>query len=218
VPRVNRLLQLLRNELVTGAVLLAPIAGTLYLVLAVVRSIDSLFPNEYRPRVLGVPLPGLGIVSVLGLAFLVGLFAHNFIGRRLVGWFDRAFQRVPLFGGTYGLIKQVFESVFSQGAESFQQAVLIEYPRPGIWAIAFVTAPHAPLSLPVPPEADAMSVFVPTTPNPTSGFYLVVDRSLVRALDMPVADAFKLVVTMGIHKEPELLTTTAKLSRENLRK
>jgi uncharacterized membrane protein len=206
----------IRNELVTGAVLLAPVVGTLYLVIAVVRGIDGLFSEELQRRLFGMTIPGIGVVAVLLLALLVGLFAHNFIGRRLVGWFDRVFQRVPLFGGTYGLIKQVFESVFAQGAESFQQAVLIEYPRPGVWAIAFVTSPHAAPSLPIPPEADAMSVFVPTTPNPTSGFYLVIDRALVRPLDMPVADAFKLVITMGIHKEPELLTTTAKLSRENL--
>ncbi len=213
---MKRFLQLLRNELVTGAVLLAPIAGTLYLVIAVVRAVDGLFSEDLQRRLFGMTIPGIGVAAVLVLALLVGLFAHNFVGRRLVGWFDRAFQRVPLFGGTYGLIKQVFESVFAQGAESFQQAVLIEYPRAGVWAIAFVTSPHAAPSLPVPPEADAISVFVPTTPNPTSGFYLVVDRALVRPLDMPVADAFKLVITMGIHQEPELLTTTAKLSRENL--
>ena len=99
---MKRFLQLLRNELVTGAVLLAPIAGTLYLVIAVVRAMDGLFPDELRPRVLGVPLPGLGIGAVVVLMLLVGLFAHNFIGRRLVDWFDRAFQRVPLFGGFLG--------------------------------------------------------------------------------------------------------------------
>ncbi len=213
---MKRALHLLRNELVTGAVLLAPVLGTLYLVFWVVRSIDGLFPNELRPRVFGVPLPGMGIVAVLALALFFGLVAHNFVGQKLVGWFDRAFQRVPLFGGTYGLIKQVFESVFSQGAESFQQAVLVEYPRPGIWAIAFVTAPSVAPGLPVPDGTDPVSVFIPTTPNPTSGFYLIVDRALVRPLDMPVADAFKLVVTMGIAKEPEMLTTTAKLSRETL--
>jgi uncharacterized membrane protein len=213
---VKRLFALLRNELVTGAVLLAPVVGTLYLVFWVVRAIDGLFPNEYRPLVLGVPLPGFGIVLVVLLAFLVGLIAHNFLGARLVGWFDRAFQRVPLFGGTYGLIKQVFESVFSQGAESFQQAVLVEYPREGIWVIAFVTSPYAAAGLPVPVEIDAVSVFVPTTPNPTSGFYLLVDRRLVRPIAMPVADAFKLVVTMGIAKEPEMMTTTARISRESL--
>ncbi|MEO6954555.1 MAG: DUF502 domain-containing protein [Polyangia bacterium] len=213
---MKRLLHVLRNELVTGAVLLAPVVGTLYLVFWVVRSIDSLFPNEYRPRVLGYPLPGVGIVAVLVLALAMGLVAHNFIGRKLVSWIDRGFQAVPLFGGTYGLIKQVFESVFSQGADSFQRAVLVEYPRQGSWVIAFVTSSTIAPGLPVPAGADLVSVFIPTTPNPTSGFYLMVERSYTRPIDMTVAEAFKLLVTMGIAKEPEMLTTTAKLSRETL--
>jgi uncharacterized membrane protein len=213
---VKRFIQLLRNELITGAVLLAPVIGTLYLVFWVVRSVDSLFPNEYRPHVLGYPLPGLGIAAVLVLALAVGLVTHNFIGRRLVDWFDRAFQRVPLFGGTYGLIKQVFESVFAQGADSFQQAVLVEYPRPGMWVIAFVTSSQTSSALPLPVGQPYVSVFIPTTPNPTSGFYLMVEPQLVRPMQMPVADAFKLLVTMGIAKEPEMLVTTAKLSRKDL--
>ncbi|HZS38868.1 MAG TPA: DUF502 domain-containing protein [Polyangia bacterium] len=207
--------RLIKNELVTGMVLLAPVAGTAYLVYSIVRGIDGLFPDALRPRVLGVPLPGLGVASVLVLALLVGLVAHNFLGQRLVGLFDKMFSRVPLFGGTYGLIKQVFESVFSQGAESFNRAVLIEYPRAGIYAIAFVTAEHSGAVL-SPDGKELVSVFVPTTPNPTSGFFLLVEKSLMRELDMPVQAAFKLVVTMGIAKEPEILTTTAKLSRKTL--
>jgi uncharacterized membrane protein len=207
--------RLLKNELVTGMVLLAPVAGTAYLVYLIVRGIDGLFPVEIRQRLFGHALPGLGVVCVLLLALLVGLVAHNFIGQRLVHVFDRIFSRMPLFGGTYGLIKQVFESVFSQGAESFNRAVLIEYPRPGIYAIAFVTAEHAGAVL-SPDGKELVSVFVPTTPNPTSGFFLLVEKGLMRELDMPVQAAFKLVVTMGIAKEPELLTTTAKLSRKTL--
>ena len=215
---MRRFARLLKNELVTGLVLLAPAAGTLYLVFWIVSGIDALFPHEFRPRVLGVPLPGLGVLSVICLALLVGVFAHNFVGQRLVGWFDRAFQSVPLFGGTYGLIKQVFESVFAQGADSFSRAVLVEYPRPGIFAIAFVTSPHVAVGIPTPPGSELMSVFIPTTPNPTSGFYLLVDKSVVRDLPMPVDQAFKLVITMGIAREPELLTTTAKMSRADLNK
>jgi uncharacterized membrane protein len=214
---MKRFLALLRNELVTGAVLLAPVVGTLWLVFWVVRSVDGLFPNEYRPLVLGYPLPGMGIAAVLVLAFTVGLIAHNFIGRRLVDLGDRAFQRIPLFGGTYGLIKQVFESVFAQGADSFQEAVLVEYPQKGSWVIAFVTSSQIAPGLPIPEGSDLVSVFVPTTPNPTSGLYLMVERTLTRRIHMPVADAFKLLVTMGIAKEPEMLTTTQKLSRESLR-
>jgi uncharacterized membrane protein len=211
---VRRFGGLLKNELITGMVLLAPIAGTAYLVYLIVSGIDGLFPDELRPKLGGHPLPGLGVLSVLVLALLVGVFAHNFIGRRLVAFFDRSFQRVPLFGGTYGLIKQVFESVFAQGADSFNRAVLIEYPRPGIFSIAFVTASRVPVTSNEGQEL--VSVFVPTTPNPTSGFYLLVERKLVRELDMPVQQAFKLVITMGIAKEPELLTTTAKMQRKDL--
>ena len=211
---MKRFGSLFKNELVTGLVLLAPVAGTAWLVYAIVSGVDRLFPDEFRPRLLGHPLPGLGVVSVLVLALLVGIFAHNFIGRRLVAFFDRGIQRVPLFGGTYGLIKQVFESVFAQGAESFNRAVLVEYPRPGVFAIAFVTSSDVPVRS--SDGEELVSVFLPTTPNPTSGFYLLVEKKLVRELDMPVQQAFKLVITMGIAKEPELLTTTAKLQRKDL--
>ena len=211
---IKRFASLLKNELITGMVLLAPVVGTAYLVYLIVSGIDGLFPDAYRPKPFGFPMPGLGVLSVLVLALLFGVFAHNFIGRRLVAFFDRSFQRVPLFGGTYGLIKQVFESVFAQGADSFNRAVLIEYPRQGIFSIAFVTSSHVPILS--RDGQELVSVFVPTTPNPTSGFYLLVERKLVRELDMPVQQAFKLVITMGIAKEPELLTTTAKLQRKDL--
>src|SRR5579862_8567266 len=201
---------LLKNELVTGVVLLAPVAGTAYLFYLIVRGVDGVFPIELRERLFGHALPGLGVACVLVLALIVGLVAHNFLGQRLVGLFDRLFTRMPVFGGTYGLIKQVFESVFSQGADSFNRAVLIEYPRAGCYAIAFVTAEHSGAVLSADGK-ELVSVFVPTTPNPTSGFFLLVEKSLMRELDMPVQQAFKLVITMGIAKEPELLTTTAKL-------
>jgi uncharacterized membrane protein len=207
---MRRLGGLVKNELITGMVLLAPVLGTAYLVYLIVAGIDGLFPDALRPIVFGVPLPGLGVVTVLCIALLVGVFAHNFIGKRMVGMFDRFFASVPLFGGTYGLIKQVFESVFSQGADSFKRAVLVEYPRPGSYAIAFVTSPHVSNILSGSGK-ELLSVFVPTTPNPTSGFYLLVEKSLVRELDMPVQQAFKLVITMGIAKEPDLITTTARM-------
>src|SRR5689334_2404703 len=96
-----RLIKLLKNELITGLVLMAPIAGTAYLVVLIVRSVDAWIPEEFRPRVMGYPVPGLGLIAVLVLALFVGVFAHNFIGRRLVGLFDKMFSKIPLFGGTY---------------------------------------------------------------------------------------------------------------------
>src|SRR5689334_14867578 len=112
---------LLKRDLVTGMVLIAPVGGTIYLVYILVGGIDSLFPVELRQHLFGRNLPGLGVLSVLVLALLVGVFANNFIGRRLVGFFDKLMAKLPLFGGTYGLIKQVFESVFAQNADSFKQ-------------------------------------------------------------------------------------------------
>src|SRR5262245_46282392 len=142
---LRRFVRLLQGGLVTGLVPLAPVGRALDLGYLLVRALEALFPDAWRPRVLGYPLPGLGVLGVFVLALLVGLIAHNFFGQRLVGFFDRNFQKVPLFGTTYGLIKQVFESVFSQGADSFKRAVLIEYPRNGVYAIAFVTSSSVPV-------------------------------------------------------------------------
>src|SRR5438046_2432817 len=128
---LRKLGRLLKGEMITGMVLLAPIGGTIYLVYLLAGALDGLFPDALRPRVFGHPLPGLGVVSVLLLALVVGVLAHYLFGARLVGMFERLFTKMPVFGGTYGLIKQVFESVFAADADSFKRAVLVEYPRPG---------------------------------------------------------------------------------------
>src|SRR4051812_29259688 len=120
---MRRIFSILKNELVTGMLLVAPIAAAAYLVYWLVTGVDNLFPAALRPSLNGVPVPGLGLVSVFLLALLVGLLAHNFIGRRLVKVFDSAAHRIPLFGTTYGLVKQVLEAVFSTGATSFNRAV-----------------------------------------------------------------------------------------------
>lgn len=202
--------RLLRTEIATGLVLLAPTIGTIWLIVWVVRTLDGFFPDAWRPMVLGRPLPGVGIVIALLLATLFGVLAHNFIGQRLVGFFDALFGKLPVFGGTYGLIKQVTESVFSKSGHSFQRALLVEFSSPGSYAIGFLTS-ELPAPIMGKDGSELISVFVPTTPNPTSGFYLLVERSRTRDLEMSVADAFKLVLSMGIAKEPEFLTTTAKM-------
>lgn len=207
-------LTLLRNQLVTGLLLLAPLAGAGWLVYWLITSVDGLFPDALRPHVHDRPVPGLGLVAVVVLAFFVGLFAHNFVGRRLLAGFDALAQKVPVFGTTYGLLKQVLESVFSSGGASFKSAVLVEYPAPGSWAIGFVAQPLVVGKLQEAAGAVVMAVYVPTTPNPTSGFFLLVDRSRVRPLDMTVEQAFKVLLTMGIADVPgEVLATTAKWSR-----
>lgn len=212
---MRRVVSLLKNELITGLVLLAPIGAATYLVYWLVASVDGLFPHAWRPTVVGIPLPGVGLVMVFALALTVGVLAHNYAGQRLVKWFDDLAHRIPLFGSTYGLIKQVLEAVFTTGGGSFKRAVLVEYPGPGSWAIAFVAQAHVTGKLREAAGADILAVYVPTTPNPTSGFYLLVERSRVRELDLPVEQAFKLILTMGI-ADAEPLATTGKWSRREI--
>jgi uncharacterized membrane protein len=212
---MRRFYSLLKNELVTGLLLIAPIAGTSYLVYWLITGVDALFPRAWRPSVGGVPLPGLGLAAVLATAFVVGILAHNYVGRRLVAMLDDLVQRIPVLGSTYGLIKQVLEAVFSSGSGSFKRAVLVEYPAAGAWAIGFVTQPHSSDKISHAVGHEVMSVFVPTTPNPTSGFYLLVEKARVRELDMPVAEAFKLMLTMGLaDASHESLVITGKWSRQ----
>jgi uncharacterized membrane protein len=210
---MKRLSSLLKRELLTGLLLIAPVGGTAYLVYWLVTSVDGLFPDAWRPHVNGYPLPGLGLVSVALLALGAGIAAHNFMGRRLVQIFDDLVHRIPLFGSTYGLIKQVLEAVFSSGSGSFKRAVLVEYPVAGSWAIGFVAQAQVAGKLREATETEVLAVYVPTTPNPTSGFYLLVERDKVRELDMPVDQAFKLILTMGI-ADSDALATTAKWSRQ----
>jgi uncharacterized membrane protein len=213
---MSRLTSLIKRELLTGLVLLAPVGGAAWLVYWLVTSVDGLFPAAWRPRIHGTPLPGLGLISVLVLALIAGLVAHNFLGARLVKLFDDVVHRIPLFGSTYGLIKQVLESVFSSGGGSFKQAVLVEYPVAGSYAIAFVAQNNVTGKLRDAASDDIIAVYVPTTPNPTSGFYLLVEKSKARPLDMTVEQAFKLVLTMGIADSPESLATTAKWTRSEI--
>ena len=211
---MRRFYSLLKNELVTGLLLVAPVVGTAYLVYWLITSVDGLFPAAWRPTPWGVRLPGLGLLAVLAVALGVGVLAHNFVGRRIVSILDGVVHKIPLFGSTYGLIKQVLEAVFAKGSGSFKRAVLVEYPLPGSWAIGFVTQPHASELLSDAAETEVLSVFVPTTPNPTSGFYLLVSESRVRELNMPVEQAFKLVLTMGIaDSQTADIVTTGKWSR-----
>ena len=208
---MKKLFSLLKNELLTGLLLLVPVLGTAWIVWSVITAVDDVFPAKYR-QAWGVPLPGLGLAAVLALALVIGLLAHNLVGRKLMSLFDAAVQRIPLFGTTYSLMKQVLEAMFANDGSSFSRAVLVQYPTKGAWAIAFVTQPAVTGRLADAVGTDVMSVYVPTTPNPTSGFYLLVEQSAVRDLDMPVEQAFKLVMTMGI-ADGEALATTARWTR-----
>ncbi len=195
-------LETLRNWFFTGIVVGAPIGITIWLVWSFVSFVDTrikpLIPTQWNPETyLKFALPGLGIViAVIGLTVL-GALTANLIGRSFLGFGERVLSRVPLIRSIYSAVKQVFETFANNEASSFKEAVLIEYPGPGLWALGFITNrnPGADIAIHVP---DAVAVMVPTAPNPAMGHVVYVSPDRVVKLDMPVEKAAKLVISFGI--------------------
>lgn len=202
IPKRRRPLEWLRNWFITGIVVAAPIGITIWLVWSFVTFVDSrikpLIPARWNPETyLQFALPGLGIViAVVGLT-LLGALTANLIGKSLIRSGERIVNRVPLVRSVYGVLKQVFETFASQDATSFKEAVLIQFPREGIWTVAFVTNRHpgGELAEHIP---NAVSVFVPNAPNPATGFILYVSPEQIKPLRMSVEQAAKLVFSVGI--------------------
>lgn len=200
--RTKRVMARLRNYFFTGVIITAPIGITAYLTWLVVTGIDAhitpLVPARYNPQsYLPFAVPGFGVFVVLLFLTLVGAFTANFFGRALISAGERLVDRMPVVRSIYGTLKQIFETVMQQSATTFNKAVLVEYPRRGIWALAFVTADtrgEIRRSL----DDELVSVFLPTTPNPTSGFLLFVPRRDVVFLDMTVEEAAKMVISAGV--------------------
>lgn len=208
----------LRDRFLAGVVIAAPIVITLYVVISLFSWLDKPFqklirqivperwwPSTYLPdqlSLLGITfdtpgLPGLGLFVAIILLTFVGAIGTNLIGRSMVRAGDRVLSRLPVVSNVYSLFKQLFETIVSGKENSFKDMVLIEYPKKGTWCIGFVTAP---LKGEVQTRLGdgMMGVFVPTTPNPTSGFYMFVPRSEVIALDMSVEEGAKMIVSVGM--------------------
>ncbi|GAB4137697.1 MAG: DUF502 domain-containing protein [Sphingomonadales bacterium] len=192
----------LRNYLLTGIVVAAPIGITAYLTYVFIVAVDDrvtpLIPDRYNPQTyLPFAVPGLGLVIMVVALILLGMVTANFFGRHLLLLGERILARVPIVRSIYGTLKQIFETVISQSSMSFRDVVLIEYPRRGLWAIAFVTATTKG-EIRRRLDDDLVNVFLPTTPNPTSGFLLFVPRRDLIFLDMPVEDGIKYVISAGL--------------------
>ncbi len=192
----------LRDYFLTGVVVSAPIGITIYLTWALISFVDEtikpLIPARYNPETyFSLSFPGLGLLIMLVLLTLLGALTANFFGRTLLGYGERVVARMPVVRNIYKALKQIFETVATQSAGSFRQAGLIEYPRQGIWSICFVTA-NTNGEVQARSEVDLVSVFVPTTPNPTSGFLLFLPRRDIVILDMTVEEAAKLVISAGM--------------------
>ncbi len=205
-PPRRGLIARLRTYFFTGVVVTAPIGITVWLLWLVVdlfdRAVVPLIPDAYNPSdVLGANVPGVGIVIVLILVTLIGALFTNVAGRFLVRFGERLVARVPVVRTVYGVLKQIFDAVLAQSANAFREVVLIEYPRRGIWVIGFVTSSTKGEVRRVLDD-EMVNLFLPTTPNPTSGFLLFVPRKDCIPLDMTVEEGVKLVISGGIVSPP----------------
>lgn len=193
----------LKAYLFTGILVTAPISITLYLAWLVVDGvdtlIDSLLPTAYQPgQLLPFTLPGLGLLLMLVFLILVGMVSAGVVGNLLVRLGEAIVGRMPVLRGIYSAVKQIFETVLAQKSDAFREVVLVEFPRPGAWAIAFVTGATKGDLQQVLGGGDWVNVFVPTTPNPTSGYLMFVPRDQVRPLSMSVEEGLKMVVSGGL--------------------
>jgi uncharacterized membrane protein len=204
----------LRASFLTGLVVVLPIGLTIYLIWTVIGWIDGwilpLIPGPWKPDVLvrqwlgpdaTIPVRGVGVVVFLVFTVIVGWLGRGFIGRKTLGWAEGLVDRMPVVRSIYNGLKQIAETVFSQNESSFERSCLVQYPKEDIWAIGFVsTRAKGEIQAKLNHEGylDVISVFLPTTPNPTSGFLLYVPEKDVIFLDMKVEDAAKLIISAGL--------------------
>jgi uncharacterized membrane protein len=191
----------LKRYLITGLLVWVP-AGVTFLVLRIaVNLMDRsllLIPTEYRPEsLLGFRIPGLGIILTLALLLVTGFLAANLIGRRLVALWEWLLGQIPLVRTIYTGAKKVSETVFTDKGLAFRKVLLVEYPRRGLWSLAFMTA-HRLGELQAKTGKEVLCVFVPTTPNPTSGFLIMVPREDVVEMDMTVDEAISMIISLGV--------------------
>ncbi len=198
----------LRKWLLTGLLVVVPGVITVWVLHWVVSTLDQtlqILPNGWQPdAVLGYHIPGFGVLLTLAILLLVGGIASNFVGRKLVSWGDALVSRIPVVRSIYSSVKQVSDTLFSESGNAFRTAVLVQWPREGMWTIGFVTgAPGGEIAgLLHNAQDEFVSVYVPTTPNPTGGYLVVVRKSDCQALNMSVDAALKYIVSMGVVAPP----------------
>ncbi len=191
----------LRRYLVAGLLVWVPVGATILIFSVLLDLMDRLLlllPQAFRPeQILGFRIPGLGVILAVGVLLVTGLLVANFFGRRLMGSFESLLDRIPLVRSVYSSVKHFAEVVFSDSNTSFKKVLLIEYPRAGLYSLAFQTSEN-PEEVQRRTGDEIVTVFLPTTPNPTSGFMLFVPRKDVTELDMTVEEALKMVISLGV--------------------
>lgn len=191
----------MRKYFITGLLILVPLAITLWVLNLIISTMDQsllLLPESWRPEALfGFRIPGLGTILTLLIIFLTGLATRNFIGRYIIMLWEKLLTHIPVVKSIYSSVKQVSDTLLSSSGNAFRKAVLVQYPREGSWTIAFHTGiPGGEIKKHL--QGDYVSLYVPTTPNPTSGFFLIVPRADTIELEMSVDMALKYVVSMGV--------------------
>ena len=191
----------LRKWLLTGLLVIVPGVITAWVLNWIVSTLDQtlqILPGAWQPdKLLGVHVPGFGVVLTLAILLVVGAIASNFAGRKLVEWGDALVRRIPVVRSIYSSVKQVSDTLFSESGNAFRKAVLVQWPREGVWTVAFVTgAPNGEVAAYLRDEF--VSVYVPTTPNPTGGYFVMVRKSDCVELEMSVDSALKYIVSMGV--------------------
>lgn len=200
-PAARAILSRIRKYLIAGLLLWIPILATLWVIKFFVELLDGslkLLPASARPEALfGAHIPGFGVLLCLIILFFTGMFVTNFFGRQFIKLWDRLIARIPLIRSIYIGVKQIMETLFQSGNKAFREVLLVEYPRKGMWSIAFQTG-KACSEVNEETGEEMLSIFVPTTPNPTSGFLIFVPAKEIRKLDISVDAALKLVISLGV--------------------
>ena len=189
----------LKKYFVTGLLILVPLGITLWVLNLIVTTMDQtllLLPPSVRND-FPFNIPGTGVILTLAIVLVVGVLAHNFIGRHLVLWWEALLRRIPVVSSIYTSVKQVSDTLFSPSGQAFRKAVLVQFPRDGAWSVAFVVGdPGEALKSHL--GGDLQTVYVPTAPNPTSGYILILPPDQIVDLHISVDDALKFVVSMGV--------------------
>lgn len=191
----------LRKWLFSGLLVIVPGVITAWVLNWIVSTLDQtlqILPADWHPdKVLGIHIPGFGVVLTLVILLVVGAIASNFAGRKLVQWGDAVVHRIPVVRSIYSSVKQVSDTLFSESGNAFRTAVLVQWPREGVWTVAFITgSPNGEVAAYLRDEF--VSVYVPTTPNPTGGYFVMLRKSDCVELEMSVDAALKYIVSMGV--------------------
>jgi uncharacterized membrane protein len=196
---------LIKRYFITGLLIWVPLVITVWVLSIIVSTLDQslqLLPEAVHPRnLVGFPIPGVGALLTLLMILLTGLLARNFMGQKLVLWWEMLLARSPFVKSIYHSVKQVSDTLFSSSGNAFRKALLVQYPREGSWTIAFLTGkPGGDVINHL--NGEYVSIYVPTTPNPTSGFFLMMSKRDVIELDMTVDEALKYIISMGVVAPP----------------